>query len=242
MKMKHIASFEQFINESVQVKDFFKDPMNAADVRGWLQNTKLSDDEKKDRIKTVMKDPAKFNDLMDTLSDETKTLTKTLLKRFTKKSVNENITMDAAYIHQITNSGQAAAQDFIDDNNIDSAKLVSYLKQHKDSAEKYDIRDLIKNPDSNKKLLNQFIKESLNEGVWAAMMKGVKSGESGPWSIIAIENWVNGKKASIVGQQVVKIQDAIPAHYEEIKKKYPKAHIHIEDVGGQVVWSEKSNN
>lgn len=231
--MKHIATFEQFINESAQVKDFFKDPMHAADVRGWLQNTKLSDEEKKVKIKSVMKDPAKFNDLMDTLSDESKTLSKTLLKRFTKESVNENITMDAAYIHQITDAGQAAAQNFIDDNNIDAEKLVAYLKQHKDSAEKYGIRDLIQRPDSNKKLLKQFVKESVNEGVWAGLMKGVKAGGVGPWSIVAIHY------DKVVGQEVVKIQDAIPAHYEEIKKKYPKAHIHIEDAGGEVVWAEK---
>ena len=79
--------------------------------------------------------------------------------------VNEGLSMDAVYIHQITGSGQDAAQNFIDDNNIDGKKLADYVKQHKDSKEKYDVRDMIKDPSSNKKLLSKFIKESfINEG------------------------------------------------------------------------------
>ena len=74
--MKHIPTFEEFIVESVtkevEVKDFFKDQMHAADVRGWLKNPKLSDDEKKRKIKAVMKDSSKFNDLMDAFSNELK--------------------------------------------------------------------------------------------------------------------------------------------------------------------------
>jgi hypothetical protein len=52
------------------VKDFFKDPMHAADARGWIKNPKLSDTERKNKIKSVMKDPSKFNDLMDAFTDE----------------------------------------------------------------------------------------------------------------------------------------------------------------------------
>jgi hypothetical protein len=57
------------ITEGV-VKDFFKDPMHAANVRGWIKNPKLTDAERKDKIKAVMKDPSKFNDLMDAFTDE----------------------------------------------------------------------------------------------------------------------------------------------------------------------------
>ena len=52
------------------IKDLFKDPMQAADARGWIRNPKLSDTEKRDKIKSVMKDPSKFNDLMDAFIDE----------------------------------------------------------------------------------------------------------------------------------------------------------------------------
>ena len=52
------------------VKDFFKDPMHAADARGWIKNPKLTDAQRRDKIKAVMKDPSKFNDLMDAFTDE----------------------------------------------------------------------------------------------------------------------------------------------------------------------------
>ena len=61
---------ESVVNESTNIKDFFKDPMHAADARGWVRNLKLSDDEIKTKIKAVMKDPSKFNDLMDAMTDE----------------------------------------------------------------------------------------------------------------------------------------------------------------------------
>jgi hypothetical protein len=44
--------------------------MNLADAKGWVRNLKLSDDEIKTKIKAVMKDPSKFNDLMDAMTDE----------------------------------------------------------------------------------------------------------------------------------------------------------------------------
>jgi hypothetical protein len=68
--MKHIKLYEEFVNESTNIKDFFKDPMNLADAKGWVRNLKLSDDEIKTKIKSVMKDPSKFNDLMDAMTDE----------------------------------------------------------------------------------------------------------------------------------------------------------------------------
>lgn len=74
--------------------------------------------------------------------------------------------------------------------------------------------------------------EDLEEGVWAGMMKGVRAGESGPWSIVAI----NGGR--VVGQSNnIKIQDLIPAKYEALKREFPNARIHIEDASGQVVWN-----
>jgi len=72
--MNHIPTFEQFLNEGIQVKDFFKDSMNAADARGWIFNIKMTDEEKKEKIKSVMKDPTKFNDLMDAFTDELKSI------------------------------------------------------------------------------------------------------------------------------------------------------------------------
>ena len=77
----NISEFKKLIREEVKqalkegaVKDFFKDPMNAADARGWIKNPKLSDDEKRNKIKSVMKDPNKFNNLMDAFTGELKAI------------------------------------------------------------------------------------------------------------------------------------------------------------------------
>jgi hypothetical protein len=64
---------KQLLNE-LKVKDFFKDPMDAADASGWIKNPKLSDNQIKDKIKAVMKDPSKFNKLMDAFIDELESL------------------------------------------------------------------------------------------------------------------------------------------------------------------------
>lgn len=83
------------------------------------------------------------------------------------------------------------------------------------------------------KLFEEFINEATTS--WAKMMKGVKSGDSGPWSLVAHEN---GK---VVGQHNdIIIKDMLPAHFEALRKEYPRAKIHIEDGGGMVVWNESN--
>ena len=82
-----------------------------------------------------------------------------------------------------------------------------------------------------------WLKESeMNEATtsWSKMMKGVNSGGVGPWSLIATEY----KK--VVGQEInIKIKDSLPANFEEMRRKYPRASIHIEDSTGSVVWQDK---
>ncbi len=81
--------------------------------------------------------------------------------------------------------------------------------------------------------------ESINEATtsWSKMMKGVRASETGPWSLVAIEN----KK--VVGQKIdIRVADMLPAHFEAMRKEYPKAKIHIEDGTGQVVWNESNVN
>ena len=72
---------------------------------------------------------------------------------------SKGVSQEAYTVHSIIQCGQDSAQDFIDDNNIDAEKLVAYLKRYSNSKEKYDVRDLIKDPASNKKLLKQFLNE-----------------------------------------------------------------------------------
>jgi hypothetical protein len=78
--------------------------------------------------------------------------------------------------------------------------------------------------------------ESVNEATtsWSKMMQDVRKGGSGPWSLVGIEN----KK--VVAQKInIKDKNLLPAHFEAMRKENPKARIHIEDAGGQVVWNEK---
>jgi hypothetical protein len=86
------------------------------------------------------------------------------------------------------------------------------------------------------KVMTKTVNESfdlINEGIWANIMKGVRPSQS-PWSIVAIEY------NKVVGQSNdIRIPDLVPAKYEALKREYPKARIHIEDGGGEVVWSEK---
>ena len=81
----------------------------------------------------------------------------------------------------------------------------------------------------------KYLREELvNEGKWSKIMAGVKKGsQSGPWTIVIIQN----KK--VIHQEPVKYRDAIPAHYESVKKQFRNASLAIEDKTGQIVYSEK---
>lgn len=83
------------------------------------------------------------------------------------------------------------------------------------------------------KLFEQFVAEEATTS-WSKMMKGVRAGDSGPWSLVAIEN-----KKVVAQQNDIKIKDTLPAHFEAMRKEHPKAKIHIEDGGGMVVWNEE---
>ena len=81
------------------------------------------------------------------------------------------------------------------------------------------------------KLYEQFVNEATTS--WKKMMHGVRASETGPWSIVAIQD------RKVVGQSIdIRIQDLIPAKYEALKKEFPKAKLHIEDGTGMVVWNE----
>jgi predicted DNA-binding protein len=234
------------------------------------------------------------------------------IKNYTqlKESLNKGLSMDAVYIHQITGSGHKAAQNFIDDNNIDGKKLADYIKQNQDTIEKYNVRDIIAGTGvgANKSYVKRFIKQFLNEAKefkvkdlqvgailnfkdgetwkvtkiignlnnprgylaaphgetkkdyvslaiefkldqledelvsideattsWSRMMKDVKTGSSGPWSIVAHDN------KRVVAQEIdIRDKNLLPAKYEGLAREYPKAKFHIEDSTGHVVWSENN--
>ena len=88
----------------------------------------------------------------------------------------------------------------------------------------------------NSRGLGRVMKVGLNEGKWSKIMTSVRKGsKSGPWSIVVYKN----KK--VLHQRLVKILQQIPAHYEDVKKKYPKASIGIEDKYGERVYTESVN-
>lgn len=81
------------------------------------------------------------------------------------------------------------------------------------------------------KLYEEFVNEATTS--WKRMMKGVRAGNTGPWSLVAIENY------KVVAQDIdIRIMDVLPAYFEKMRKEYPKADIHIEDGTGAVVWNE----
>lgn len=87
------------------------------------------------------------------------------------------------------------------------------------------------------KLFEEFHTESLlNEGKgWAKLMKAVRAGsKSGPWTIVSFE----GRPSKIVNQEHIQYMDLIPAHYEEVKKRFPNAKMSIEDNTGMSVYNE----
>lgn len=99
--------------------------------------------------------------------------------------------------------------------------------------------------DNNYKITNKIVKammDNLGEGEitegknWAKMMAGVRKGaQSGPWTIVVSRN----KK--VVYQRQVKVKDAIPANFEDIKNTSSlKGDIYaIEDREGMTVYYEK---
>jgi len=71
---------------------------------------------------------------------------------------------------------------------------------------------------------------------WAKMMKGVKRSETGPWTLVAIQD------RKVVAQDIdIKDRNLLPASFETMRKEWPKAKIHIEDGTGMVVWNESVN-
>jgi len=82
------------------------------------------------------------------------------------------------------------------------------------------------------------VKEFTNEGKWSKIMTSVRKGsKAGPWSIVVYDK----AKRKVIHNRIVKILQQIPAHYEDVKKKYPRASIGIEDKHGQRVYTESIN-
>jgi len=90
----------------------------------------------------------------------------------------------------------------------------------------------------NSRGLGRVMKVGLNEGKWSKIMRSVRKGsKSGPWSIVVYDK----RERKVKHQRLVKILQQIPAHYEDVKKKYPRDKIGIEDKYGERVYTESIN-
>jgi len=86
---------------------------------------------------------------------------------------------------------------------------------------------------------NEFFKmcglkpEDLTESTvsWNNMMKSVKTGKN-PYTLVVVDK--NGK---VIKQLTSPIRDAVPSHFETLRKTFPKTTIHIEDSEGKRLWS-----
>ena len=121
------------------------------------------------------------------------------------------------------------------DDELDQA-LLTFLKNIYAKSPTDYIAQKIKDQEAEmaKKKANE---ENLYEGKnWSKMMAGVKKGsQSGPWTIVVSRN----KK--VVYQKQVKVKDAIPANFEDLKNTSGLNGdiFAIEDNEGMVVYYEK---
>jgi hypothetical protein len=74
-------------------------------------------------------------------------------------------------------------------------------------------------------------RESVNEGLFSDIMKGVKKGSS-PYSLVVIQN------NKVVKQVETNTDRAIPAHFTTLKKEYPNSRIRVEDSTGKIVFEK----
>jgi dephospho-CoA kinase len=85
--------------------------------------------------------------------------------------------------------------------------------------------------DKMRKIFPKSKYESVDEGLFSDIMKGVKKGSS-PYSLVVI---VNNK---VVKQVQVKEDKAIPAHFTTLKKEYPNSRIRVESSTGQILFEK----
>lgn len=246
--MKRVKLFEQFIIEAANIKDTAKNILDGLDSTAQLhvgyvpkealstiesslkKNKSLSGKDAAKAAKEIRMNLEEIGILSNTFSPMDVEII--IMKHLNESAVNE------AFIGP-----------FVFNDNTDTEKLKEIYNAALDGYAnwqkgfQYPKADYKKAYQEAEKILKKRgikVDESLvNEATtsWAKMMKGVKTSESGPWSLVAHEN---GK---VVGQKIdIRFKDALPAHFEAMRKEFPKAKIHIEDGTGMVVWNESSIN
>ena len=146
----------------------------------------------------------------------------TVSKKGKNESVNEAISRDAAYIHGILQTGQDAAQNFIDDNGLDGEKLSDYVKANRNNIDGYNVKHYISGErgtvGSVPKLRQAFIKK---------FKKGKSVNESSMSDI------------DIIAQEAKDFKDFVKEFYKEYKD-FPKDRDTIKWLKG--VYDNRSTN
>ena len=78
------------------------------------------------------------------------------------------------------------------------------------------------------------MENTLKEGLFQDIMKGVKKGD-GPFTLVVIKN------NKVVKQVDAKTPQVIPAHYTSLEKEFPNSRIRVEDSTGKIVFGESVN-
>jgi hypothetical protein len=160
--MKHIKLFEEFINEKyktipydVKIAGTYKvvvgsQPEMIIRVAGFERQ-----DDDSDSLYLMDDDPArlKFGSFIVKNADMRKLEKGTAVKAKTKEGevkitrignlMKESVSMDAVYIHQVLQTGQNAAQDFIDDNELDGKKLANYVRDNRNNNDGANVKHYI---------------------------------------------------------------------------------------------------
>ena len=113
------------------------------------------------------------------------------------ESMNEAVSPDAAKIHAMIRSGQDATQNFIDDNNINTSKLISDLSRN--LVSKYDVARVIAGtaePVIKRKIMKIYA-ESVNEGIGTIAL-----GVAGGLLLLKVLKFVLKKVVGAIGMNV----------------------------------------
>ena len=157
--MKHVTKFNEFVNEAEE-----RDTLAELNEMTLGQLERIADYANmiKDRmIKGEQLESWMFSQLTTSLDNLNAVHDAMDGNDGTIESVKEAASDDAYTIHRMIGCGQDAAQNFIDDNKIDAAKLIKHLQRHPNSKERYDARDVINRigVGTVKGFVDKFIKE-----------------------------------------------------------------------------------
>ena len=196
-------------------KKMYFDPMSN---HLWLMGPHGGPDLDDDPIEPRDRD---YNKIIRKLSSKDKSVLKKAMRtRKRRKEATTSVSVPGYLSPQAFKKSTQKAIDFDDEDDEKSESMAAPFRRRKSRG------------------LGRPMKVGLDEGKWSKIMRSVRKGsKSGPWSIVVYDK----RKRKVKHQRLVKILQQIPAHYEDVKKKYPRDKIGIEDKYGERVYTESIN-